>query len=149
VKLSHAIDFLCDDMKVKLSLRFRGREMAHQEFGFKVVNNFIKETAPYGHADSPPKLNGKSINVMLSPHPRNKRAKNPREMSIPLEPMRDEVHEDDDDDDDQGEHEAPAPEPPKSKGKQVPINAAEQPSNFGNNAFAKLNITPEEQAPQA
>ncbi len=146
VKLAHAIDFLCDEMKVKLSLRFRGREMAHQEFGFKVVNNFIKDTAPYGHADSPPKLNGRSINVMLSPHPRNKRAKNPRETSIPLEPMRDEVHDDDDDDD----QEAPAPQP-KSKGaaKQVPINAAEQPSNFGNNAFSKLNITPEDQAPPA
>src|SRR5688572_33243107 len=34
VKLGHAIDFLCEDMKVKVSLRFRGREMAHQEFGF-------------------------------------------------------------------------------------------------------------------
>ena len=30
----HAIDFLCEDMKVKVTFRFRGREMAHQEFGF-------------------------------------------------------------------------------------------------------------------
>src|SRR5213076_394474 len=34
-KLTHAIDFLCEEMKVKVTLRFRGREMAHQEFGFK------------------------------------------------------------------------------------------------------------------
>ena len=79
VKLSHALDFLCEDMKVKVTLRFRGREMAHQEFGFNQVQKFIKEITPWGHPDSPPKLIGKGLNVMLSPHPRNKRAKNPRE----------------------------------------------------------------------
>lgn len=78
VKLSHAIDFLCEEMKVKVSLRFRGREMAHKEFGFQVVDNFIKAGAAYGHPDSAPKLIGKGITVMLSPLPRNKRAKNPR-----------------------------------------------------------------------
>jgi translation initiation factor IF-3 len=77
VKLSHAIDFLCEEMKVKVTLRFRGRELAHKEFGFKQVENFIKAIAPYGHPDFSPKLVGKGINVMLSPLPRNKRAKNP------------------------------------------------------------------------
>ncbi len=77
VKLTHAIDFLCDDMKVKLSLRFRGREMAHQEFGHKVVAKFITDTAPFAVPDAAPKLIGKSITVILSPLPRNKRAKNP------------------------------------------------------------------------
>jgi translation initiation factor IF-3 len=77
VKLTHAIDFLCEDMKVKVSLRFRGREMAHQEFGYQQVNKFIQETAPFGHPDAPPKLMGRSITVMLSPLPRNKRARNP------------------------------------------------------------------------
>ncbi len=77
VKFSHAVDFLCEDMKVKISLRFRGREMAHTEIGFQVVNRFINDSAPWAHPDAPPKLLGKSINVMLSPLPRNKRAKNP------------------------------------------------------------------------
>jgi translation initiation factor IF-3 len=77
VKVNHAIGFLCDDMKVKASLRFRGREMAHQEFGFKVVQNFIQELAPYGHPDAQPRLVGRGLNVMLSPLPRNKRAPNP------------------------------------------------------------------------
>lgn len=77
VKLNHAIDFLCDDMKVKATLRFRGREMAHQEFGFKVVQDFIKELAPYGQPDAQPRLIGRGLNVMLSPLPRNKRAVNP------------------------------------------------------------------------
>src|SRR5436189_671288 len=79
VKLNHAIGFLCEDMKVKATLRFRGREMAHQEFGFQVVKKFIRELAPYGHPDAEPKLIGKGINLMLSPLPRNKRAKNPNQ----------------------------------------------------------------------
>lgn len=79
VKTEHAIDFLCEEMKVKVSLRFRGREMQHTEFGFEVVNKFIADLAPYGHPDFPPKLIGKGINLMLSPLPRNKRAKNPKE----------------------------------------------------------------------
>lgn len=78
VKLGHAIDFLCDDMKVKLVLRFRFRELQHTEFGFQVVEKFLKEISPYGRPDSEPKLVGRSINVMISPLPRAKRAKNPR-----------------------------------------------------------------------
>lgn len=78
-KLTHAIDFLCEDMKVKASLRFRGREMAHTEFGFQVVRKFLAEIGPWGHPDFEPKLTGRSINVMVSPLPRNKRAKHPNE----------------------------------------------------------------------
>jgi len=78
VKLQHAIDFLCENMKVKVTLRFRGREMAHKEFGFQQVEKFVKSITPFGHEDARPKLIGKGINVMLSPLPRAKRAKNPR-----------------------------------------------------------------------
>jgi len=78
-KLSHAVDFLCEEMKVKLVLKFRGREMAHTEFGFQLIDKFLKEIAPFGHPDSQHRLVGRAINVMLSPLPRNKRAKNPRE----------------------------------------------------------------------
>jgi translation initiation factor IF-3 len=79
IKLDHAIKFLCDDMKVRIKLRFRGRQKAHKEFGFEVVNRFVKEAAGYGQADSPPKMLGdRDLNVVLSPLPRNKRAKNPR-----------------------------------------------------------------------
>jgi len=78
VKLQHAIDFLCEDMKVKVTLRFRGREMQHTEFGFDVMKKFIADLEPYGHPDFPPKLIGRGINMMMSPLPRNKRAKNPK-----------------------------------------------------------------------
>src|SRR5260370_29184073 len=79
VKLSHAIDFLCEEMKVKIVLKFRGRERAHPKFGFKLIETFLKEIAPYGHPDSNAKLMGRAINVMISPLPRAKRAKNPNE----------------------------------------------------------------------
>ncbi len=139
VKVAHAIDFLCEEMKVKVTLRFRGREMAHQEFGYQVVNNFIKETGPYGHPDAPPKLIGKGINVMFSPLPRNKRAKNPRgEGSPALPPMKEDEHFDDDD------HVEEPVEDDKAKGK-VPVipeggKPADKPGGFNNNPFAQLNV---------
>lgn len=79
VKLQHAVNFLCEDMKVKITLRFRGREMAHKEFGFQQVEKFIASLILFGHPDAPAKLIGKGINVMLSPLPRAKRAKNPHQ----------------------------------------------------------------------
>lgn len=77
VKVGHAIDFLCEDMKVKVTLKFRGRENAHTEFGFQVVQKFLAEIVSFGHPDFPPKLAGRAINVMISPLPRNKRARHP------------------------------------------------------------------------
>jgi translation initiation factor IF-3 len=80
VKMHHGIDFLCEDMKVKISLRFRGREMMHKEIGFQVVQKYTQALTPYGHPDAPPKLIGKGITVMISPLPRAKRAKHPKEL---------------------------------------------------------------------
>lgn len=146
VKLSHAIDFLCEDMKVKVTLRFRGREMMHQEFGYQVVEKFIKEVAPYGHPDAPAKLIGKGINVMLSPLPRNKRAKNPRidDQGVmqpgPVErPGQSDAGDGDDDDDD----DATPPEAASGKGEAAPrvsTNAAEKAGGFGQNPFANVDI---------
>ncbi len=77
VKMQHAIGFLCEDMKVKIALKFRGRELAHTEFGFQVVQKFLGEVAGYGHPDFEPKLIGRGIHVMISPLPRAKRGKAP------------------------------------------------------------------------
>ncbi len=83
-KLGHAIEFLCEDMKVRVKLRFRGRQKAHKEIGFEVVNRFVKEAAAYGQADAPPKMAGdRDLNVIISPLPREKRAKRPRELKPP------------------------------------------------------------------
>lgn len=86
VKTNHAIDFLCEDMKVKVALKFRGREMAHTEFGFQVIQKFLENIKPWGHPDFEPKLLGRNITVMISPLPRNKRAKHPREAAAPATP---------------------------------------------------------------
>ena len=78
-KLNHAIGFLNDDMKVRIKLRFRGRQKAHKEYGFEIVNRLVREAAAYGKADSPPKMMGdRDLNVVISPLPRSQRGKAPR-----------------------------------------------------------------------
>ena len=129
VKLQHAINFLCEEMKVKVTLRFRGREMAHKEFGFQQVEKFIKEIAPFGHPDAPAKLIGKGINVMLSPLPRNKRAKNPREGMEPPEPMRES------DADEREEHGADNPEQIEA-----PSTRSQQQENFATAPISKADV---------
>ena len=111
VKTQHAIDFLCEDMKVKVALKFRGREMAHTEFGFQVINKFIEGIAAFGHPDFQPKLIGRNITVMISPLPRNKRAKNPRQMED-----RDDDRSEDHDDSSGGAAKKPLPKPPTKPG---------------------------------
>lgn len=78
VKLDRAVEFLCDDIKVKLTLRFRGREMRHQELGLQIVEKFIKDVAPYGQAIEQPKVVGRGMSVMINPLPRAKRARPPK-----------------------------------------------------------------------
>jgi translation initiation factor IF-3 len=117
IKVMHAVDFLCEDMKVKVALKFRGREMAHTEFGFQVVNKFLADIAPYGHPDFKPKLVGRGIHVMISPLPRNKRPKNPRAVEGGPAPVTVNNH--------------PAP-PQKSP--------EEKTGGFENNPFEKLEI---------
>ncbi len=82
VKRNQAIQFLCDDMKIRIKMRFRGRQKAHKDLGFDLLNQFVKDLALFGQADSPPKMLGdRDLNVLLSPLPRNKRAKNPGEQT--------------------------------------------------------------------
>ena len=126
VKIQHAVDFLCEDMKVKITLKFRGREMAHTDVGFQVVNKFLTEITPYGHPDFEAKLIGRGINVMISPLPRNKRAKHPSQIAesgqVPAHPKPETNHH----------------------GSPVQINrpgkSHESASGFTNNPFAQVEI---------
>jgi len=72
-KIRHAEEFLHHGNKVKLRLKFRGREMAHTEIGFEVMKKALAELEGMGHPDSTPRLMGKQINVMLTPLAPNKR----------------------------------------------------------------------------
>ena len=84
-KLNRAVEFLSDDMKVRLKLRFKGRQKAHKEFGFQVMNKFVSDLAPYARADSPPKMLGdRDLNVVLTPLPRDKRAGNKAVAAAPV-----------------------------------------------------------------
>lgn len=72
-KLRHAEEFLDHGNKVKMRLKFRGREMAHTELGFGVMKRAVADLAGMGTPDSEPKLIGRNIHVMLTPLPVNKR----------------------------------------------------------------------------
>ncbi len=139
IKVQHAINFLCEDMKVKVALKFRGREMAHTEVGFQVIQKFIELITPFGHPDFQPKLVGRAINLMISPLPRNKRAKNPRHAEAELH-VPDEV----DEDDEPAEKNHPKvaePGPVKKSKPPEPVASKSAPAAFGNDALAKLDLT--------
>lgn len=72
-KLRHAEQFLDHGNKVKMRLKFRGREMAHTELGFNVMKRAVADLLGMGHPDAEPKLIGRNIHVMLTPLPVNKR----------------------------------------------------------------------------
>lgn len=132
VKVGHAIDFLCEDMKVKVVLKFRGREMAHTEFGFQVIKSFLESVAPYGHPDFEPKLVGRGVTVMVSPLPRNKRAKNPRGTEGPPGPIKVPLP--------QEINSAPAVPSLPNRPAHHPVAPKQPPASFGQNPFAKLDL---------
>lgn len=72
-KLRHAEEFLDHGNKVKMRLKFRGREMAHTELGFGVMQRAVVDLAGMANPDAEPKLIGRNIHVMLTPLPVNKR----------------------------------------------------------------------------
>jgi translation initiation factor IF-3 len=75
VKMRHAEEFMWKGMKVKLQLKFRGREMMHQDIGMNLIRRMRADLSQIGVADTEPKLIGKSINLMLSPLPARKRVR--------------------------------------------------------------------------
>jgi translation initiation factor IF-3 len=72
-KLRHAEEFLDKGNKVKLTLFFRGREMAHQDLGYVTIRRAIKDLDHIDAPDNEPRLMGRNIIVMMSPLPVNKR----------------------------------------------------------------------------
>ena len=67
VKLRNVKRFLEDGDKVKVSLRFRGREMAHQELGLQMLHRVRDEVADLGLPESMPKLEGRQMVMVLAP----------------------------------------------------------------------------------
>lgn len=68
-KLTHAKKFLADGDKVKASIRFRGRAMAHSNLGYGAMNRFAEALAEVGVVEKPSKLEGRSMTMIIAPKP--------------------------------------------------------------------------------
>lgn len=67
VKLRNLIRFLSDGDKAKVSLRFRGREMAHQELGMELLKRVENDLIEYGTVEQHPKMEGRQLMMVIAP----------------------------------------------------------------------------------
>lgn len=67
VKMRSVLKFLGEGDKVKVTLRFRGREMAHQDLGLELLNRVAADVEAAGKIESMPKLEGRQMVMMVSP----------------------------------------------------------------------------------
>lgn len=66
-KVNQAIKFLKNGDKVKSTIRFRGREMAHPQIGLEVQKRFAEAVSEYATVEKPAKLEGRSMQMFMSP----------------------------------------------------------------------------------
>lgn len=66
-KLRNLVRFLNDGNKTKVTVRFRGREMAHQQFGMQIMDRIKAETAEFAQVEHNPKLEGRQMIMVLAP----------------------------------------------------------------------------------
>ena len=91
-KMKHARRFILDGDKVKINLRFMGREMAHQEAGVAVIRKAIDYVKDISLVESPPKTEGKNLFTLIAPDPTKVKEflkLNPLKTDEVLEPMKD------------------------------------------------------------
>ncbi len=67
VKMRSVLKFLDEGDKVKITLRFRGREMAHQELGMELLNRVAADVNEKGKIEQMPKLEGRQMVMMIAP----------------------------------------------------------------------------------
>ena len=67
IKLKHMLEFLKEGNKVKVTLMFRGREMAHKEIGRRVVDRFAADVQEAGIVESGPTFEGRFITIVVAP----------------------------------------------------------------------------------
>ena len=66
-KVRHLTSFLEEGHKVKVTLQFRGREMAHPELGAKILDQVLESVGPLAKVDNHARLEGRSMSMVLSP----------------------------------------------------------------------------------
>jgi len=67
VKLNHGQKFLREGDRLKITVRFRGREMAHTDIGEKLLKKFAEQCTEFGTVDKNPKLEGRHMSMFLTP----------------------------------------------------------------------------------
>jgi translation initiation factor IF-3 len=67
IKLRNLIRFLTEGDKAKITLRFRGREMAHQEFGIRLLDRVKTDLEGHGQVEQFPKMEGRQMVMVLAP----------------------------------------------------------------------------------
>ncbi len=72
IKLRNLIKFLNEGDKTKVTLRFRGREMAHQEIGMRLIERVKADLDAYGVVEQFPKMEGRQMVMVLAPKPSKK-----------------------------------------------------------------------------
>ena len=78
-KRNHVLRFLSEGDKVKASLRFRGREMAHQNLGRAVLDRLVKEVGDKGIVEFRPRMEGNTMHVIMAPPKQVPGAKKPEQ----------------------------------------------------------------------
>ena len=66
-KLARGVEFLNKGCKLKVTLMLRGREMAHQDLAYELMDKIVADLAPYADPDAKPKLLGRNITVNFAP----------------------------------------------------------------------------------
>jgi|TARA_B110000503_G_scaffold119640_1_gene181577 translation initiation factor IF-3 len=82
VKLRNLIKFLGDGDKTKVTLRFRGREIAHQELGLALLKRVQADLEQYGIVDQFPKMEGRQMVMVLSPNKKPKPKQKEKEKAV-------------------------------------------------------------------
>jgi translation initiation factor IF-3 len=67
IKLRNLVRFLTEGDKAKVTLRFRGREMAHTDIGRQVLIRLQQDLAPYGQVEQQPLMEGRQMVMMIAP----------------------------------------------------------------------------------
>ena len=78
VKLRNGQKFLKEGNRLKVTIRFRGREMAHTHLGEELLNNFASQCSEFASVDKNPKLEGRNMAMFLSPKAQNTKKDNPK-----------------------------------------------------------------------
>lgn len=66
-KVGHAVKFLKAGDKVKITIRFKGREMTHPKLGEQLMKRFVEACTEFGAGEKPSKFEGRNLNVILAP----------------------------------------------------------------------------------